>query len=38
MRNWGSERASASVRLVYANEPVQRLRGIRQRIRDAWKV
>lgn len=38
MRNWGSERASAYVRLVYANEPVDRLRGIRHRIRSAWNV
>ena len=36
MRNWGSERASAYVRLVYANEPIHRLRGIRERIRTAW--
>jgi aspartate/methionine/tyrosine aminotransferase len=38
MRNWGSERASAYLRLVYSNEPVQRLRGIRERIRSAWNV
>jgi aspartate/methionine/tyrosine aminotransferase len=38
MRNWGSEGASAYIRLVYANEPVHRLRGIRQRIRSAWGV
>lgn len=36
MRNWGSERASAYVRFVYANEPIHRLRGIRERIRTAW--
>jgi hypothetical protein len=38
MSNWGSERASAYIRLVYANESVDRLRGIRQRIRSAWNV
>jgi N-succinyldiaminopimelate aminotransferase len=38
MRNWGSDRASAYVRLVYANEPVHRLRGIRKRIRTAWNL
>jgi aspartate/methionine/tyrosine aminotransferase len=38
MRNWGSERASAYVRLVYANEPIHRLRGVRQRIRSAWNA
>jgi aspartate/methionine/tyrosine aminotransferase len=38
MRSWGSDRAAAYIRLVYSNEPVQRLRGIRQRVRDAWKV
>ena len=36
MQNWGSGRASAYVRFVYANEPVHRLRGIRGRIRTAW--
>jgi len=35
MRNWGSERASAYVRFVYANEAVHRLRGVRERIRTA---
>jgi aspartate/methionine/tyrosine aminotransferase len=38
MQNWGSDRASAYLRLVYANEPVQRLRGVRERIRVAWKI
>lgn len=38
MQNWGSDRASAYLRLVYANEPVQRLRGVRERIRAAWKI
>ena len=38
MRNWGSDRASAYVRFVYANEPVHRLRGIRERIRTAWNL
>jgi len=36
MRNWGSERASAYVRFVYSNEPVHRLKGIRDRMRAAW--
>jgi aspartate/methionine/tyrosine aminotransferase len=38
MRNWGSDRASAYVRFVYANEPVRRLRGVRARIRTAWNL
>lgn len=38
MRNWGSDRASAYIRLVYSNEPTHRLRGIRQRIRSAWNL
>jgi N-succinyldiaminopimelate aminotransferase len=38
MRNWGSDRASAYVRFVYANEPVHRLRGIRERIHTAWNL
>jgi N-succinyldiaminopimelate aminotransferase len=38
MRNWGSERAAAYVRFVYSNEPIQRLRGMRERIRSAWNL
>lgn len=38
MKNWGSDRAASYLRFVYANEPVQRLRGIRERIRIAWSV
>jgi len=38
MRRWGSERAAAYIRFVYANEPVHRLRGIRERIRAAWDL
>ena len=36
MRNWGSDRASAYVRFVYSNEPVHRLKGVRERVRAAW--
>ena len=36
MANWGSDRASNYLRFVYANEPIHRLRGIRERIRAAW--
>jgi aspartate/methionine/tyrosine aminotransferase len=36
MINWGSDRAANYLRFVYANEPVHRLRGIRERIRGAW--
>jgi N-succinyldiaminopimelate aminotransferase len=35
MTNWGSERAAKYLRFVYANEPVNRLRGVRERIRAA---
>jgi N-succinyldiaminopimelate aminotransferase len=35
MVNWGSERSGRYVRLVYANEPVERLRGAGRRFRDA---
>ena len=35
MVNWGSATSSKFVRLVYSNEPVQRLRGSGQRFRDA---
>lgn len=38
MRHWGSERAAAYVRFVYANEPQHRLRGLRERVRRAWNV
>jgi aspartate/methionine/tyrosine aminotransferase len=38
MKNWGSERAGNYLRLVYSNEPVNRLRGLRERIRKAWDV
>lgn len=35
MVNWGSENSSKYVRVVYSNEPVQRLRGAGKRFRDA---
>jgi N-succinyldiaminopimelate aminotransferase len=35
MVNWGSENSSKYVRIVYSNEPVQRLRGAGKRFRDA---
>jgi aspartate/methionine/tyrosine aminotransferase len=38
MKNWGSERAAAYLRLVFSNEPVARLRGLRERARTAWGV
>ena len=38
MTNWGSERASGYLRLVYSNEPLNRLRGLRERARRAWNV
>jgi N-succinyldiaminopimelate aminotransferase len=38
MKNWGSERAAAYLRLVYSNEPVARLRGLRERVRKAWDL
>ena len=38
MTHWGSERASAYLRLVYSNEPVNRLRGLRERARRAWNL
>jgi aspartate/methionine/tyrosine aminotransferase len=37
MTNWGSDRASQYLRFVYANEPIHRLKGIRERIQQAWK-
>jgi len=36
MKNWGSERAGAYLRFVFANEPIVRLRSLRERIRRAW--
>jgi N-succinyldiaminopimelate aminotransferase len=37
MTGWGSpERAGRYLRFVFANEPVARLRGIRERVRAAW--
>jgi aspartate/methionine/tyrosine aminotransferase len=38
MKNWGSESAARYLRFVYANEPVTRLRGVRERVRDAWNL
>ena len=39
MTRWGApERAGRYLRIVYANEPVERLRGIRERLRAAWAV
>lgn len=38
MKNWGSDRASTYLRLVYSNESVSRLRGLRERVRQAWNV
>lgn len=35
MVNWGGERAGRYVRFVFANEPVERLRGLGQRVREA---
>lgn len=35
MVNWGSARSDTYVRFVFANEPVQRLRGLEQRIKRA---
>jgi len=35
MVNWGSENSSKYVRIVYSNEPVQRLHGAGKRFRDA---
>ncbi len=34
MVNWGSENSSKYVRIVYSNEPVQRLHGVGKRFRD----
>jgi hypothetical protein len=39
MTGWGQEdRAGRYLRFVYANEPVSRLLGLRDRIRKAWLV
>jgi N-succinyldiaminopimelate aminotransferase len=38
MTNWGSDRAADYLRFVYANEPIHRLRGLRERIRGAWNL
>jgi aspartate/methionine/tyrosine aminotransferase len=38
VKNWGGERASPYLRFVFANEPIVRLRGLRERIRQAWKT
>lgn len=35
MVNWGSARSNTYVRFVFANEPVQRLRGMEQRVKRA---
>ena len=35
MVNWGSENSSKYLRIVYSNEPVQRIRGVGTRFRDA---
>jgi len=35
MVNWGSENISRYLRIVFSNEPLERLRGIGQRFRDA---
>ena len=36
MVNWGSDDTSKYVRLVYSNEPVERLRGLGERVRRAF--
>lgn len=39
MTGWGApERAGRYLRFVFANEPVERLAGIRERLRQAWGV
>jgi aspartate/methionine/tyrosine aminotransferase len=35
MKNWGSERSDRFVRFVFSNEPVPRLRGLRERVERA---
>ena len=38
MTHWGSARAADYLRLVYANESVPRLCGLRERVRRAWNL
>jgi len=39
MTGWGADdRAGRYLRFVFANEPVERLAGIRERVRIAWNV
>jgi aspartate/methionine/tyrosine aminotransferase len=39
MTGWGApDRAGRYLRFVYANEPIERLRGIRARVRAAWSL
>jgi len=38
MVNWGSERAGTYLRFVFANEPIVRLRSLRERMRRAWRI
>lgn len=38
MNNWGSERAGGYLRFVFANEPIARLRSLRERIRRIWRT
>jgi len=38
MTHWGSARAADYLRFVYANEPVNRLLGLRDRLRQAWSL
>jgi hypothetical protein len=35
MVNWGSSKSNNYVRFVFANDPVERLRGIAQRVKQA---
>lgn len=35
MKNWGTARSDRYVRFVFANEPVERLRGLRGRVEQA---
>ena len=35
MTGWGSERSANFVRFVFSNEPVSRLRGLRERVETA---
>jgi aspartate/methionine/tyrosine aminotransferase len=38
MTHWGSNRAADYLRFVYANEPAERLRGLRARLQAAWNL